>query len=169
MEEEEDFRGPLCARPATFYAQKRLAKGRKEAEERRFVMPGSRGQLIISWFLLRNQSKYSRPGTPTCYVEQTHTHAPTRSCGSELFYRHIWWNTLRPIVFQTTERLNWETTHVAARRPDLSASLVPSNLLLLLRSCPIFIVYHERISLELDGPDLASSFCTQIEFLRQWY
>ena len=44
----------MCARAATFYAQKRLAKGGREEEEeeevekRRFVMPGSRGQLIIS-------------------------------------------------------------------------------------------------------------------------
>lgn len=73
-----------------------------------------RGQLIISWFLLRNQSKYARAGTPTRpRTGQMHTHAPThRSPARTVFYRHIWWNTLRPIVFQTAEGLNWETTHV---------------------------------------------------------
>lgn len=69
---KRDGAGRMRARRYAFYAQKPASveeerrTGRGPVEERRwFVMSASRGQLIISWFLLRNQSKYARADTST--------------------------------------------------------------------------------------------------------
>ena len=84
---KRDGAGRMRARRYAFYAQKpasveegRRTGGGPAEERRRFVMPAPRGQLIISWFLLRNQSKYEQAHRPRP-VRCTRTHPHSRPRG----------------------------------------------------------------------------------------